>query len=396
MQGCKAYLDNAATTPMTEEARAAAARFEREAFFNPSATYGEAQHVRWALEEAKDGLAALLGCEAREIYATSGGTESDNWALAGAVEEALAAGETPHLIVSEIEHHAVLAAAERLERLGAEVDYVAVDAEGRVDPEAVRALMKPNTRLVSVMTANNEIGTVMDIAAIARVAHEGGALMHTDAVQAFAHIPLDVRELGVDLLSVSAHKFGGPKGVGFLYVKRRTPLERFHVGGGQERGMRAGTENVAGIVAMATAARQACDALTAGGAERLAEKRDRFVRALEERVGGVAVNGVPIEEGFVDGVWHRMPGNANVKFDGVRADALLFHLGINGVYASGASACSAGAAEPSFVLRAIGLSDEEALSSVRFSLGEHTTDEELDYALDQIERAVRELRSLDA
>ena len=378
-------MDYAATTPLDPEAEAAMRPFLREAFGNPSALYRTGREARKALDEARDRIASLLGAESpREVIFTSGGSEADNLAVKGAAWALEERGR--HLVVSAIEHHAVLRAAAFLEKRGFAVTYVEPDATGVVQPERVRAAMRPDTVLVSVMHANNETGVVQPVAEIAAIAKARGALFHTDAVQTAGHIPVDVRRIGCDLLSISAHKFYGPRGIGALYVKRRTPLVPLVHGGGQEHELRAGTEFVAGAVGMARAFELAAARL-AEEAERLRTLRDRLARGILERIPGVRLNGSGAE---------RLPGHVNVSIDGVEGESVLLNLDMKGIEASSGSACTSGSIEASHVLLAMGLDRRTALGSVRFTLGRHSTAAEVDQVLSVLPPIVERLRGARA
>ena len=384
------YMDHAATTPVSREAAAAMLPYLTDSFGNASSLYMLAQDARRALDEARDRCAAVLNCRVGEIVFTSGGTESDNAALLGA---ALALRDTgTHVITSAIEHHAVLHACELLQTLGFRVTYAPVDRTGRIDPEAVAALVTPETTVVSVMLANNEIGTLQPVADIARrVRERAGALgasvvVHTDAVQAPGWLSLDVNTLGVDMLSLSAHKFGGPKGVGLLYIRRNTPFVPTQVGGAQERERRAGTENVAGIVGMSVALEQA-EAARREEHSKVGALRDRLIAAIQERIPDARLNGHPTE---------RLPNNVNFCFAGVEGEPVLLGLDLAGVAASSGSACTAGSLEPSHVLLALGLHPDVARSSLRLTLGADNTEEEVDYVVEALAGLVEKLRSMSA
>ena len=361
------YLDHAATAPLSRRALEAMTPYLTGEFGNPSAVYAPGRRARRALDEARETVAAAFGAHPDEIYFTSGGTESDNWAIRSAANWG---GGRKRIAVSAVEHHAVLRSAEAMEAAGYETALIAADGAGRVSPASVRRAADGNTALVSVMAANNEVGTIMPVAELAAAAHEAGALFHTDAVQAAGHIPLDAEALGVDMMSFSAHKFGGPKGVGGLYVRRGVPVGPGQTGGGQERGLRSGTENVAGIVGAATALEEACRGM-AENAERLAALRGRLIRGVlaipDARLTGDAEN--------------RLPGNASFVFEGVEGEALVFLLDSSGVCASSGSACAAGALEPSHVLLAMGLPEDLARGSLRLTLGPENTVSEIDEVL---------------
>jgi cysteine desulfurase len=377
------YLDHNATTPLAPAAFDAMTAVLRDTFGNPSSVHAFGQQARVRVDEARSEVAALIGGDPSEVVFTGGGTEADNFALRGVAEAAEPAGRR-HLIVSAIEHEAVLTTAKALARRGWSLTTLPVDAEGYVSPAALVAALRPDTALVSVMHANNEIGTVQPIADLAAAAHAQGALFHTDAVQSAGKIAVDVRALGVDLLSLAAHKFHGPKGVGALWIRRGTRLFATQTGGRQERSRRAGTENVPGIAGLGVAARLAREKLAVEG-PRLAHLRDRLERGLLACVPGSAVNGGP---------GPRVPNTTNISFEDVEAESLLIALDLEGVAVSTGSACSSGTLEPSHVLRAMGLSAHRTQSSLRFSLGAGTTDAEIAHVLDLVPRLVERLRAV--
>ena len=381
-------MDHAATTPVDPRVLEAMVPYFADSFGNPSSLYGPAQEARKAIDDAREIVASALGSRSREIVFTSGGTEADNLAVKGAALALRAAGD--HVVTSSIEHHAVLHACEQLEEFGFEVSYVPVDADGIVDPADVERAVTDRTVLVTVMLANNEIGTIQPVAEIAgliraRAEREGRTVvMHTDAVQAAGYLPLGVRDLGVDMLSLSAHKFHGPKGVGALYVRRGTPFEPQMVGGGQERYRRSGTENVPGIVGMA-AALELAEGRRAAGSGEVARLRDRIIDGLTERVDGVRLNGHRTE---------RLPNNVNVSFESVEGEPILLGLDLAGICASSGSACSSASLEPSHVLLAIGLGADLAQGSLRMTLGHGSTDEDVDALLDTLPGLVSRLRAM--
>ena len=379
----RVYFDHNATTPPAPEAVEAVVRALREDFGNASSVHHFGQRAKALLDEARSAVAALVGGEPAEIVFTSGGTEADNLALRGAAEAIEATGRR-HLITTSIEHEAVLNTIKALVKRGWTSTLLPVDASGIVAPAALASAITPQTGIVSVMHANNEIGTVQPIADLAAIAHEHGALFHTDAVQSAAKIPVDVRTLGVDLLAVSAHKFNGPKGAGALWIRRGTRLVSTMTGGKHERNRRGGTENVPGIAGMGVAARLGREKLTANGA-RLAALRDRLERGVLERVPGTAVNGAPSP---------RVPNTTNISFDGVEAESLLIALDLEGFAVSTGSACSSGTLEPSHVLRAMGLPSHRTQNSIRFSLGAGNTDEQVDALLAKLPTVVEKLRTL--
>ena len=374
------YADNAATTRMSRAAIEKMTPYLAECYGNPSALYSIGQKAKDALEEARETVARLIGAEPREIVFTSGGSEADNQAIRSAAEAGAKKGKK-HIVSDAIEHHAVLHTLKRLEREGFEVTLVPVTPEGIVEPEAIAAAIREDTCLVTVMTANNEIGTIQPIKEIGEICRARGVVFHTDAVQAVGHIPLSVGELGVDLLSASAHKFHGPKGVGFLYAKRGAPLSSLIEGGAQERGRRAGTENVAGVVAMAAALEEAVAGMI-GNAKRLIPLRDRLIAGLAKIPHG-ALNGDPVR---------RLPSNVNFCFEGIEGESLLLLLDDRGIAASSGSACTSGSLDPSHVLLAIGRPHGVAHGSLRLSLGEDATEAEVDYMIAEVADVVSYLR----
>ena len=382
------YMDHAATTAVRPEALEAMLPYFGVNFGNPSSIYTLAQEARNAVDDARQTIAGLIGCRISELIFTSGGTESDNTALKGVAFALRNVGN--HIITTAIEHHAILHTCHQLEQFGFDVTYLPVDRHGLVDPDDVAKAITDRTILVSVMLANNEIGTIEPVAAIARTVKQEARrldrniLMHTDAVQGAGFLDLNVRELGVDLMSLSAHKFHGPKGVGVLYVKRGTPFEPQMMGGGQERERRSGTENVPGIVGMAEAFRLACQERETTAA-RCVAMRDRIIEGLQDRVERAHLNGHPVE---------RLPNNVNISFEAVEGEPILLGLDFAGISASSGSACSSASLEPSHVLLAIGLAAELAQGSVRITLGKDNTDEEVDYMLSVIPDLVNRLRAM--
>lgn len=353
------YLDHAATTPVDGRVQEKMLPYFGEHFGNPNSPHAFGRRAAAAVDAARDEIASLLGARSSEIYFTSGGTEADNWAVRGSVR----ASGKKHLIVGAAEHHAVLESAELLKGEGCEVSLVPVDEYGAADLAALQGMLREGTALVAVMAANNEVGTVQPLAEIAVAAHGCGALFFTDAVQAAGALELNVNEIGCDLLSLSSHKFYGPKGAGALYVRTGTPLAKLIAGGRQERGMRGGTLNVPAIVGMAEAFRLACKERQERTAQILAA-RDAFVQKILQTIPGARYNGHPQQ---------RLPGNAHFSFEGVAGDALLAALDLAGVAASGGAACSSGSPEPSHVLLAMGRTEREARAGVRFSFGKDTT-----------------------
>lgn len=375
------YADNAATTPMSEAAVKAMLPWLTEEFGNPSSMYSLAAKPQTALATAREAVAAVIGADPAEIFFTSGGTESDNWALRGAAYGAEKKGR--HIITSAIEHHAVLEPLEQLEREGFEVTILKPDSFGRIDPESVRAAIRPDTCLCSIMTANNEVGTIQPIAEIGAICHEFGVTFHTDAVQAMGHIPVDVEDMQVDLLSASAHKFNGPKGVGFLYVRRGTRLKNLIHGGGQEKRRRSGTENVGGIMAMATALTEAVSNMREEYV-RLSAMRDRLIAGILQMPETV-LTGHPTE---------RLPGIASFSIRYIEGESIILSLDIAGIAASSGSACSTASLDPSHVLTSMGLSHEEAHGSLRLSLGRYNTEEDVDRILEALPPIVEKLRAM--
>ena len=376
------YLDNAATTPMRKEALEAMLPYFIEQYGNPSSIHGASKAPRTAVREARDTIARTLNADSSEIYFTSGGTESDNWALIAGAEMCSPKGK--HIIVSAIEHHAILETADYLEKRGFEVTRVPVDGNGIIRMDVLEKSIRPDTILISVMTANNEIGTVEPIKEIGMLAHEHGILFHTDAVQAYSHIPIDVKDMQIDMLSASGHKFGGPKGIGFLYVRKDIRLPPFMHGGEQENGRRAGTTNVPGIVGMAKAAELAHADMEKNIAH-MKELRDHYIERVEKEIPYCRLNGHRTQ---------RLPGNTNFSFRFVEGESLLMSLGAEKVYISTGSACASGSLDPSHVLLAIGVPHEVAHGSIRASISERNTMEEIDYAVDALKKAVERIRSL--
>ncbi|MBR3691139.1 MAG: cysteine desulfurase NifS [Clostridia bacterium] len=375
------YADNAATTPMSEAAVRAMLPWLTEEFGNPSSMYSLAAKPQAALSTAREAVAAVIGADPAEIFFTSGGTESDNWALRGAAYGAEKKGR--HIITSAIEHHAVLEPLEQLEREGFELTVISPDAFGRISPEDVRAAIRPDTCLCSIMTANNEVGTIQPIAEIGAVCREFGVTFHTDAVQAMGHIPVDVEDMQVDLLSASAHKFNGPKGVGFLYVRRGTRLKNLIHGGGQEKRRRSGTENVGGIMAMATALTEAVSNMREEYV-RISALRDRLIAGILQ-IPETSLTGHPTE---------RLPGIASFTISCIEGESIILSLDLAGIAASSGSACSTASLDPSHVLTSMGLSHEEAHGSLRLSLGRYNTEADVDRILAALPPIVEKLRAM--
>lgn len=376
------YLDNAATTGIKEEVLQEMLPFFCETYANPSAIYGFAGEAKRAVRLARERAAALIGAKPTEIYFTSGGTESDNWALRGVAETYADRGR--HIIVSAIEHHAVLHTCQYLERQGFSVTYLPVEEDGKVLPGTLKRAMRPDTILVSVMAANNEIGTIQPLAELSGIVHEKGALFHTDAVQAYGHVPLPVQEMGIDLLSASGHKLGGPKGVGILYCRENLRLLPLLHGGAQERGRRAGTLNVPGIVGFGKAAELAGETLPER-MERVSVLRDHLIDSVLAKIQDTRLSGHRQD---------RLPGNAHFCFRDIEGESLLILLDQQGICASGGSACASGASEPSHVLAAIGLPNDLARGALRLTLSEETTREEIDVTAETLKEIVGRLRGM--
>ena len=376
------YFDHAATTPVKREVLEAMLPYFEEKYGNPSSVYSIGRASKKAIEEARESVAGIIGAEPREIYFTGSGTEADNWAIKGAAYANMKKGK--HIITTSIEHHAVLHTCQYLESDGFEVTYLPVDEYGLVSPEQLEAAIRPDTILISVMYANNEIGTIQPIAEIGRIAKEKGIVFHTDAVQAMGNIRIDVSKLNVDMLSMSSHKFYGPKGVGALYVRKGTKLTSFIHGGAQERGRRASTENVPAIVGLAKALELA-DKNMDHHNEKLIALRDRTIREIENTLPFVRLNGHSVM---------RLPGNVNFSLDFIEGESLLLMLDLKGIAASSGSACTSGSLDPSHVLLAIGLSHETAHGSLRITFGDGNTDEEVDYLMEVLPEIVQRLREM--
>ncbi len=374
------YLDHAATTPLDPQVLQEMLPYFCDVYGNANSQHQVGQRAENAVDRARDAVAQTLGAGANEIYFTSGGTESDNWAIKGVALANRDKGK--RVLTTAIEHHAVLNAAAWLAKEGYQVDYLPVSADGLVDPDAFARALRPDTVLASVMCVNNEVGTVQPIRRLADICHQSGVLLHTDAVQAVGAVDTNVRRLGVDLMSISAHKFYGPKGVGALYVKNGVRIEPLIAGGSQERGLRGGTTNTPLVVGLAVALRRAVDSAEADNMY-VASLRDRFVQSVCGRLKGVRLNG---------SADMRVPGNANLYIEGVRGESALLSLDLAGISAGLGSACTAGTTEPSHVLMAMGLSRLQAMSSIRFSFGKHNTDSEVDYAADVLVDTVNRLR----
>ena len=376
------YLDNAATTKTSPEVAEAMLPYFTEHYGNPSSVYGFASENKEVITKQREIIAKVLGAKDNEIYFTAGGTESDNWALIATAEAYAPKGK--HIITSKIEHHAVLHTCEYLEKQGYEVTYLDVDENGLVDPEEVEKAIRPDTILVSIMFANNEVGSIQPVAEIGRIAHEHGVLFHTDAVQAFAQVPINVDECNIDMLSASGHKLNGPKGIGFLYIRKGVKIRSFIHGGAQERRRRAGTENVPGIVGLGKAVELAAASMKER-AEKESELRDYLIGRLEKEIPHCRLNGDRVK---------RLPNNVNFSFRFVEGESLLIMLDMKGICASSGSACTSGSLDPSHVLLAIGLPHEIAHGSLRMTLGADTTKEDVDYVVDCLKEIVAQLRSM--
>ena len=379
------YLDNAATTRTVPEAVEAMLPYFTEYYGNAGSIYRLGSESRKAVIQAKETIAATLGAEPNEIYFTSGGTESDNWALKAVYEAYREKGK--HIITSSIEHHAVLHSCEYLKRQGAEITYLDVDADGLISVEQLKRAIRPDTILISIMYANNEIGTIQPVREVGEIAAAHDILFHTDAVQVYGQFPVDVEQCHIDLLSASGHKFGGPKGAGFLYVSKKAKIRSFLHGGQQERGRRAGTENVPGIVGMEAAVKRAYDTAdgkpAAGKLERVKMLRDYLISRIEQEIPGAKLNGHRTK---------RLPGNVNFSFEDVQGESALIMLDMKGICASSGSACTSGSLDPSHVLLAAGQPPELARGSLRMTLGEENTMEEMDTVVEALKEIVERIR----
>ena len=377
------YLDNAATTKTAPEVVEAMLPYLSENYGNPSSVYGLAGTSKEAVAQARETIGGILGADAKEIYFTGSGTEADNWALVGAYEAYKEKGD--HIITTKIEHHAILHTCEYLEKTRkARVTYLDVDENGIVDLEGLERAITPETILISVMYANNEIGTIQPIREIGMIAREHGILFHTDAVQAFGQLPIDVDADNIDMLSSSAHKINGPKGIGSLYIRKGLKLRSFIHGGAQERKRRAGTENVAGIVGYGCAAKRAADTMEER-TKREQSLRDHLIRRIMKEIPYVRLNGDPVT---------RLPNHVNVSLQFIEGESLLIMMDMEGICVSSGSACTSGSLDPSHVLLAIGLPHEIAHGSLRFTLGEDTTKEDLDHVVDRLKGIVEHLRAM--
>ena len=376
------YADNAAATQISKEVLDAMMPWLTEGYGNPSSIYELGRTAGFAIEDARKQVAAALGAQPAEIYFTGCGSESDNWAIKGAAHKLAAKGKK-HLITTVFEHHAVLHTCAALEKEGFEVTYLPVDHNGLTTAQQVADAIRPDTALVSIMYANNEIGTIMPIPEIGALCRERGVWFHTDAVQAAGNVPIDVKDQNIDMLSLSGHKFHGPKGVGLLYIRKGIVLPNLIDGGAQERSRRAGTENVAGIIGLSTALKEACATMQERG-ERLTKMRDRLIAGALQ-IERSRLNGDPVR---------RLPGNVSLCFEGIEGESLLLLLDLEGVCASSGSACTSGSLDPSHVLLSIGLPHEVAHGSLRLSFSDGNTEEDVDYILERLPRIVERLRAM--
>lgn len=376
------YFDNAATTKLDDEVLKEMLPYLKDNYGNPSSIYKLGREARKAIEDSREKIAKVLNCKANEIYFTAGGSESDNTAIKGIAKANKKRGN--HIITSKIEHPAVLETCKQLEKEGFEITYISVDEKGIVDLEELKKSIKPTTILITIMFANNEIGTIQPIEEIGKIAKENNIYFHTDSVQAVGGIKIDVQKLNIDSLSLSGHKFYGPKGVGALYVKTGVPFEKFISGGHQERNKRAGTENVAGIVGIGKAIELAYENLDEYN-KKIKELRDYYVKQVEEKIPYIKING-DMEK--------RLPGNSNISFRFIEGEGLLLNLDLKGICASSGSACTSGSLDPSHVLLAIGLPHEIAHGSLRVSIGKYNTKEEIDYLIENLMEIVTRLREM--
>ena len=376
------YFDNAATTKLDDEVLKEMLPYLKDNYGNPSSIYKLGREARKAIEDSREKIAKVLNFKANEIYFTAGGSESDNTAIKGIAKANKKRGN--HIITSKIEHPAVLETCKQLEKEGFEITYISVDEKGIVDLEELKKSIKPTTILITIMFANNEIGTIQPIEEIGKIAKGNNIYFHTDSVQAFGSIKIDVQKLNIDSLSLSGHKFYGPKGVGALYVKTGVPFEKFISGGHQERNKRAGTENVAGIVGIGKAIELAYENLDEYN-KKIKELRDYYVKQVEEKIPYIKING-DMEK--------RLPGNSNISFRFIEGEGLLLNLDLKGICASSGSACTSGSLDPSHVLLAIGLPHEIAHGSLRVSIGKYNTKEEIDYLIENLMEIVTRLREM--
>ena len=376
------YLDNAATTQVYPEVLDAMLPYFTEYYGNPSAIYSFAGESKKAVDEARANVAALINARTEDIYFTGGGSESDNWALKATAEAYESKGK--HIITSRIEHHAILHTCAYLEQKGYEVTYLDVDEDGKISLEELEKAIRPDTILISIMSANNEIGTIEPIKEIGKIAHDHGVLFHTDAVQAFGHIPIDVEEMNIDMLSASGHKINGPKGSGVMYIRKGVKIRSFIHGGAQERKRRAGTHNVPGIVGIGTAAKLAKENMEERSAKEIA-LRDHLIERVLKEIPFARLNGHPSQ---------RLSNNANFAFQFIEGESMLIMLDMEGICGSSGSACTSGSLDPSHVLLAIGLPHEIAHGSLRMTLSEETTMEDVDFTADRLKEIVAHLRSM--
>lgn len=376
------YFDNAATTPVRKEVLDTILPYFSEHYGNASSVYSIARESKKAIDKAREQVANALGAEPAEIFFTAGGSESDNWALKGIADSMSSKGK--HIITSVIEHHAILHTCEYLESKGFEVTYLPVDEYGKIRIEDLKAAIRPDTILISIMFANNEIGTIEPIAEIGKIAKEKGIYFHTDAVQAVGHVKIDVKEMNIDMLSLSGHKLGAPKGIGALYIRKGVKLKSFIHGGAQERGRRAGTENVPGIVGLGKAIEIAVNEMDEV-TPKLIKMRDKLITELTSKISHTKLNGHPVD---------RLPGNVNLSFEFIEGESMLLFLDMNGICASSGSACTSGSLDPSHVLLSIGLPHEKAHGSLRLTLGHMNTEEEVDYIIEKLPPIVQRLRDM--
>ena len=378
------YLDHAATTSLDKRVFEKMTPYFLDVYGNANSQHGYGRDAQKAVDEARDTIAKLIGAKPNEVYFTSGGTESDNWALRGTVKALKNKGN--HIIMSNIEHAAMLTTAKELEKEGVEVSLIGVDEQGFINLDELKKAIRPTTVLISCMYANNEIGTIEPIEEIVKIAKEHGILVHTDAVQAMGAVDINVKNLGVDMLSFSAHKFNGPKGVGALYIKNGIPMARLIAGGHQERTRRGGTTNVPGVVGFAEALKLTKESMAKDN-EYVSSLRNRFVERVESEIPFVKLNGA---RDFSK----RLPSNADFSFEFIEGESILFSLDMDGIAVSSGSACSSGSLEPSHVLLAIGLSEEKAHGTIRFSFGKENTMEEVDYVVDTLKSTIQRLREM--
>ncbi|MDP3387396.1 MAG: cysteine desulfurase NifS [Eubacteriales bacterium] len=376
------YLDNAATTMVHKEVVETMNKYYGNLFGNPSSIYDFGQTAKKAISSAREKIASVINANPDEVYFTGGGSESDNWAIKGVMTANRKKGN--HIITTKIEHHAVLHTCEYLAKNGYEVTYLNVDSDGLISLKALEESIKDTTVMVSIMFANNEIGTIQPIKEIGDIAKRHGVLFHTDAVQAFGHVPIDVKEMNIDLLSASAHKIHGPKGVGMLYVRKGIKIDNLIHGGAQESKKRAGTENVPGICGFAKAAEMALETMNDKMAS-ISVLRDKFLTEIPKKIENVKLNGHPTK---------RLPGNVNFSFEFIEGESLLLYLDMEGISASSGSACTSGSLDPSHVLMAIGLPHEIAHGSLRLSLSEFNTEEDVDYTIEKLIGVVHRLRQM--